>query len=224
MLSLKPRPFVQSSFDMQAPLCVCVCVCVFSFVYLDMSLFPSTLFFLPFPLFLCMESVRRTFFPSEWCFSTLLVTTGWIFQGSSRYNVLFGTDGDGFQEPRVQMVRGYGFHIITVGTWMVPEKLGLLRSGLRSLVKSAVWLRSGLRFQVKSAGRFRSGLHSTYFFPKYDISHAFNFRHAFTATYQHFYISTSTISPAAAPCADCTSWRHWLRLSRCAAVLLLNLR
>ena len=86
MLSLKPRPFVQSSFDMQAPLCVCVCVCVFSFVYLGMSRFPSTLFFLPFPLFLGMESVRRTFFPSEWCFSPLLVTTGWIFQGSSRYN------------------------------------------------------------------------------------------------------------------------------------------
>ena len=34
---------------------------------------------------------------------------------------------------------------------MVPEKLGLLRSGLRFLVKSAVWLRSGLRFQVKGA-------------------------------------------------------------------------
>ena len=33
---------------------------------------------------------------------------------------------------------------------MVPEKLGLLRSGLRSLVKPAVWLRSGLRFQVNS--------------------------------------------------------------------------
>ena len=39
---------------------------------------------------------------------------------------------------------------------MVPETLGLLRSGLRSLVKSAVWLRYGLRFQVKFAGRFRS--------------------------------------------------------------------
>ena len=61
---------------------------------------------------------------------------------------------------------------------MDPEKLGLLRYGLRSLVKSAVWLRSGLRFQVKSAGRFRSGLHSTYFFPNCDISHPINFRHA----------------------------------------------
>ena len=47
---------------------------------------------------------------------------------------LFGTDGYGFQEPRVQMVRGYGLHIIAVGAWMVSEKLGLLRSDLRSLV------------------------------------------------------------------------------------------
>ena len=74
---------------------------------------------------------------------------------------------------------------------MVPEELGLLRSGLRSL--------------VKSAGRFRSGLHSTSFVPNCDISHAFNFRHAFTATNKLFYISTSTVSPAAASCADCTS-------------------
>ena len=110
----------------------------------------------------------------------------------------FCTDGYGFQEPRVQMVRGYGFHIIAVGARMVPEKLGLLRSGLRSLVKSAVWLRCGLRFQVKSVGRFRSGLHSTSFVPNCDISHAFNFRHVFTATKKLFYISTSTVSPAAA--------------------------
>ena len=130
---------------------------------------------------------------------------------------LFGADDYGFQEPRVQMIRGYGFHIIAVGTWMIPEKFGLLRSGLGSLIKSAVWLRSGLRFQVKSAGRFRSGLHSISFFPNCDISHAFNFRHAFTATYQLFYISKSTVSPAAASCADCTSWGHWLRLSCCAA-------
>ena len=46
------------------------------------------------------------------------------------------------------MVRGYGFHIIAVGAWMVPEKVGLLRSGLRSLVKSAVWLRCGLRSRL----------------------------------------------------------------------------
>ena len=135
---------------------------------------------------------------------------------------LFGTDGYGFQEPRVQMVRGYGYHIVAAGTWMVPEKLGVLPSGLRSMVKSAVWVRSGLRFQVKSAGRFRSGLPSTSFFPNYDISHAFNFRHAFTVTYQLFYISTSTVSPAAASCAGCTSsWRHWLRLSCCVAMTAL---
>ena len=88
---------------------------------------------------------------------------------------------------------------------MAPEKLGLLRSGLRSLVKSAVWLRCGLRFQVKSAGRFRSGLQSTSFVPNCDIIHAFNFRHAFAATYKLFYISTSTVSPAAASSADFTS-------------------
>ena len=143
-------------------------------------------------------------------------------QGSSWFTflVLYRWLSYGFQEPRVQMVRGYGFHIIAVGAWMVPEKLGLLPSGLRSLVKSAVWLRCGLRFQVKSAGRFRSGLHSTSFVPNCDISHAF-FRHAFTATYKLFYISTSAASPAAASCADCTFWTHWLRLSCCAAMTAL---
>ena len=134
---------------------------------------------------------------------------------------LFGTDAYCFQEPRVQMVRCYGFHTIAVRAWMVREKLGLLRSGLRSLVKSAVWLRCGSQFQVMSAGRFRSGLLSTSLCPNCDISHAFNFRHAFTAAYKLFYISTSTVSPAAASCADCTSWRHWLRLSCCAAMTAL---
>ena len=105
----------------------------------------------------------------------------------------FCTDGYGFQQPRVQMVSGYSFHIIAVGAWMVPKKLGLLRSGLRSLVRSAVWLRCGLRFQVKSAGQFRSGLHSTSFIRNCYISHVFNFRHAFTAisyvqTLEYFYI------------------------------------
>ena len=47
------------------------------FVYLEMSFFPSI--FVPFPLSLCMDyRVRRTFFPSGWCFS-YLVTRGWIF-------------------------------------------------------------------------------------------------------------------------------------------------
>ena len=144
-----------------------------------------------------------------------------FFQGSSRFIFWFCTDGYGYQEPRVQMVRGYGFHIIAVGAWMVPENFGLLRSGLRSLVKSAAWLRFGLRFQVKSAGRFRPGLHSTSFVPNSDISHAFNVRHALTATYKLFYIPTSTVSPAAASCSDCTSWRRWLRLSCCAAMTAL---
>ena len=67
----------------------------------------------------------------------------------------------------------------------------------------------------------------TFFLPIYDISHAFNFSHAFTASYLLFYDSTSTVSPGVASCANCTSWRHWLRLSYCAAMtalVLLNLR
>ena len=103
-----------------------------------------------------------------------------IFRALHGTLFLFGTDGYGFQEPRVQMVRGYGFHIIAVGTWTVPGKLGLfcgpvygpwlsLRFGYGPVYDS---------FQVKSAGRFRSGLHSTSFFPNCDIFHAFNFRHA----------------------------------------------
>ena len=36
-------------------------------------------FFVPYPLSLILyRRLRRTFFPSEWCFSTF-VTTGWIF-------------------------------------------------------------------------------------------------------------------------------------------------
>ena len=88
---------------------------------------------------------------------------------------------------------------------MVPEKLGLLRSGLRSLVKCAIWLGSGLRFQVKSAGRFRSGLHSTSFFPNCDISHAFNFRqHSPLRTNSSMFLHPSTVSLAAASCPNCT--------------------
>ena len=44
---------------------------------LDVAAF--RVFFVPFPLYLCMDyRVRRTFFPSEWCFSYLVIT-GWIF-------------------------------------------------------------------------------------------------------------------------------------------------
>ena len=84
------------------------------------------------------------------CFSILC---GWVAENCRALHgslFWFCTDGNGFQEPRVQIVRDYGFHIIAVGARMVPEKLGLLRSGLRSLVKSTVWLRCGLRFQVLS--------------------------------------------------------------------------
>ena len=159
---------------------------------------------------------------SDFCLNNNTTNNCFVFiRAFHRSLFWFCTDGYGFQEPRVQMVCGYGFHIIAVGAWMVPEKLGLLRSGLRSLVKSSVWLRCGLRFQVKSAGRFRSGLQSTSFVPNCDIFHAFKFRYAFTATYKLFYISTSTVSPAAASCADCTSWRHWLRLSCCVAMTAL---
>ena len=102
-----------------------------------------------------------------------------------------------------RFVRGYGFDIIAGGTWTVLEKLGLLRSYLRSLVKSAVWLRSGLRFQVKSAGRLQSGLHSTSFFPNCDIiSHTFNFRHAMHSplrTNSSVFLHSSSPSPQLLP-------------------------
>ena len=64
MLSLKPRPFVQSSFDMQAcrtHTCFFV-VYFFLFVYLEMSLFPSI--FCTIPAFaLYGEYVVRSFLP-----------------------------------------------------------------------------------------------------------------------------------------------------------------
>ena len=72
-LSLKPRSFVQSSFDMQAPRQ--------PHVFLILSFFWRCrffrVFFVPFTLSLCMESAsyvlsfRMVFF--------YLVTTGWIF-------------------------------------------------------------------------------------------------------------------------------------------------
>ena len=65
MLLLKPRPFVQSSFDMQAPrLASRVSFFVFSpLVYLEMSLFPSICLY--HFRFLFVWRVRRTFFPSR---------------------------------------------------------------------------------------------------------------------------------------------------------------
>ena len=62
MLWLKPRPFVQSSFDMQAPRWphVLISASFFPFVYLEMmSVFPSS--FVPFPLSFCMESTSVRF-------------------------------------------------------------------------------------------------------------------------------------------------------------------
>ena len=51
-----------------APIATRVC---FSFLFIWRCRF-SRVFFVPFPLSLCMDyRVRRTFFPSEWCFSTL---------------------------------------------------------------------------------------------------------------------------------------------------------
>ena len=97
------------------------------------------------------------------------------------------------RNPRVQMVHGYGFHIIAVENELFRRNSvcrGLVHGSC--MVKSAVWLRSGLRFQVKSAGWFRSGLHSTHLsFRSAGISHTFNFRHVFTASYQIFYTLTS---------------------------------
>ena len=78
--------------------------------------------------------------------------------------VLFGTDGYGFQEPRVQMVRGYGFHIISR---LKMDGSGENRfAAVRFTIPGQVCglITSGLRFQDKSAGQFRSCLHSTFFF------------------------------------------------------------
>ena len=59
MLSLKPRLFVQSSFDMQAPRYPHV----FLFLFLEMSLFPSIFCTIP-ALSLYGEYVVRSFLPN----------------------------------------------------------------------------------------------------------------------------------------------------------------
>ena len=69
MLSLKPRPFVQSSFDMQAPRQPYV------FFFLRCRFF--RVFFVPFSLSLCMESTSYVLSFRMVLF--YLVTTGWIF-------------------------------------------------------------------------------------------------------------------------------------------------
>ena len=74
MLSLKPRPFVQSSFDMQASpddSHTCFFSLFFSFfVYLEMSLFPSIFFCTISAFSLYGEYVVRSFLP-DGVFSTL---------------------------------------------------------------------------------------------------------------------------------------------------------
>ena len=68
MLSLNPRPFVQSFFDMQAPRQQTY-FSFLSFVYLEMSRFSE--YFLYRCRFLFVWRVRRTFFAFGWCFPTL---------------------------------------------------------------------------------------------------------------------------------------------------------
>ena len=50
--------------------------------FLEMSLFPSSTNLYHYYRFLFIWRVRRTFSTSGWCFSTLLVTTGLIFENS----------------------------------------------------------------------------------------------------------------------------------------------
>ena len=68
MVSLKPRPFVQSSFDMQAPRKPHVFLSFFPFVFLEMTLFPS-IFCTNFTAFsLYGEYVVRSFLPDDGVF------------------------------------------------------------------------------------------------------------------------------------------------------------
>ena len=85
--SLKPRPFVQSSFDMQAfPRSHVYLFLIFSlFVYLEMSLFPN-IFFVPFPLSVCIGSTSYVLYFRMVFF--YLVTTGWIFDISLCENAI----------------------------------------------------------------------------------------------------------------------------------------
>ena len=64
MLSLMPRPFVQSSFDMQegAPIATRVSFFLLPFFYLDMSLFPSIFCTIAF-FSLYKEYLVRSFLP-----------------------------------------------------------------------------------------------------------------------------------------------------------------
>ena len=55
-LSLRPQPFVQPSFDMQAAPIAIACFCFFLLFIWRCRFF--RVFFVPFPLSLCMESIR----------------------------------------------------------------------------------------------------------------------------------------------------------------------
>ena len=81
MLSLKPRPLVQSSFDIYAGVPRSDShTCFFGFFFLSFLFIWRCRFFrVFFPLSPCMDCrLRCTFFPSGWCVF-YLVTTGWIF-------------------------------------------------------------------------------------------------------------------------------------------------
>ena len=93
MLSLKPRPFVQSSFVLRN---ACIPTATrasffflffspFSFFFWKVSLFPSIN--VPLPFYLYMERVHRTFSPSGWCFPTLWPRAG-FFTSSAYYLII----------------------------------------------------------------------------------------------------------------------------------------
>ena len=67
ILSLKPRPFVQSFFDMRAPRQPHVFLLVFPFCFFVYVAFSEHLCTIA--VFLFVWRVRRTYFPSGWCFS-----------------------------------------------------------------------------------------------------------------------------------------------------------
>ena len=73
--SLKPRPFVQSSFDMQAPLSY-TCFC-FALFFGDVAFSEYILYHFRFLFVWTIEYVVRSFLQNIVFF--YLVTTGWIF-------------------------------------------------------------------------------------------------------------------------------------------------
>ena len=84
MLSLKPRPFIQSSFDIYIYAGVPIAKRVFFFLLFIWRCRFSEYFFVPFPLSLCMES---TSYVLSFRVMVLfyLVTTDWIFDISLLY-------------------------------------------------------------------------------------------------------------------------------------------